>query len=50
VKRPGGPSLETPFIRCACLRQRVVGIEKRPGLNLAIDLPHPCQARLDELL
>jgi hypothetical protein len=42
-------SLEPQGIHRACLLERIVGIEKRPGLNLRVDLAYPRQASLDKL-
>src|SRR5262245_62486818 len=38
------------MIQNACLRERAVGIKKRPRLNLSIDLANSREASLDELL
>ena len=47
---PIGRPSSAPLVGRARLRERVLRIEKRPGLDLRVDLAHPRQARLDQLL
>ncbi len=49
-KRPEGPAGAAELVGRARLRQRMVRVEKRPRLDVAVDLAHAVQARLNQLL
>ena len=49
VQRPDRLTAQTERVGRARLRERVIGIEKRPGLNLRIDVANTRQASFDEL-